>query len=104
MRSGGTSMVVGRRRKRSARFVEIAVEAGVSASTVDRVLNERGSASDKARRKVIAAARRLGIPRILPSAAHELIHIDVLLAPAKCARERLLDSGQANSCPPPHCS
>jgi LacI family transcriptional regulator len=72
-------MVGGRRRKRSARFVEIAVEAGVSASTVDRVLNERGSASDKARRKVIAAARRLGVPRILPSATHELIHIDVLL-------------------------
>jgi LacI family transcriptional regulator len=28
---------------------------------------------------VIAAAQRLGVPRILPSAAHELIHIDVLL-------------------------
>ena len=69
-------MVAGQRRKRSARFVEIAVEAGVSASTVDRVLNERGSASDKVRRKVIAAAQRLGVPRILPSTAHELIHID----------------------------
>jgi len=72
-------MATGRRRKRSARFIEIAVEAGVSPSTVDRVLNERGSASEKARHKVIAAAQRLGVPRILPSARHELIHIDVLL-------------------------
>ena len=68
-----------KRRKRSPRFVEIAAEAGVSPATVDRVLNERGSASQAARRKVIAAARKLGVPRILPSAAHELVHLDVLL-------------------------
>ena len=72
-------MVTRTRRKRSPRFIEIAVEAGVSPSTVDRVLNERGSASKKARQKVIAAAQKLGVPRILPSAAHELVHIDVLL-------------------------
>lgn len=72
-------MVTGRRRKRSARFTEIAIEAGVSPSTVDRVLNERGSASKKARHKVIAAAQKLGVPRILPSPAHELVHIDILL-------------------------
>jgi LacI family transcriptional regulator len=72
-------MATCKRRKRSARFVEIAAAAGVSPSTVDRVLNERGSASEKARQKVIAAAQKLGVPRILPSAAHELIHIDVLL-------------------------
>jgi LacI family transcriptional regulator len=72
-------MTIGKRRKRSARFIEVAKEAGVSLSTVDRVLNERGSASEKARRKVIAAAQKLGVPRILPSPAHELIHIDILL-------------------------
>ena len=72
-------MATSGRRKRSPRFVEIAAEAGVSSSTVDRVLNERGSASDNARRKVIAAAQRLGVPRILPLPGHELIHIDVLL-------------------------
>jgi LacI family transcriptional regulator len=72
-------MVPGKRRKRSPRFLEVALEAGVSPSTVDRVLNERGSASEKARRKVIAAAQKLGVPRILPSPAHELIHIDILL-------------------------
>ena len=36
-------MDTGRRRKRAPRFIEIANEAGVSPSTVDRVLNERGS-------------------------------------------------------------
>ena len=72
-------MVTGRRRKRSPRFTEIAAEAGLSPSTVDRVLNERGSASNKARQKVIAAAQKLGVPRILPSAAHELVHFDILL-------------------------
>jgi LacI family transcriptional regulator len=66
-------------RKRSARFVEIAAEAGVSPSTVDRVLNARGPSSQKAREKVIAAAQKLGVPRILPSAAHGLLHVDVLL-------------------------
>src|SRR5579863_7883420 len=72
-------MATGERRKRSPRFVEIAVEAGVSQSTVDRVLNERGSVSEHARHKVIAAAQRLRIPRLLPNPAHELIHIDALL-------------------------
>jgi len=72
-------MKLGMRRKRSPRFLEIAAEAGVSASTVDRVLNERGSVSERVRQNVIAAAQKLGVPRILPSTAHELIHIDVLL-------------------------
>jgi LacI family transcriptional regulator len=72
-------MATGRRRKRSPRFIEIANEAGVSPSTVDRVLNERGSASEQARRQVIAAAQKLGVPRILPSSTHKLVHIDVLL-------------------------
>ena len=45
------------RRKRSARFVEIAAVAGVSETTVNRVLNERGSVSPETRARVIAAAR-----------------------------------------------
>jgi len=66
-------------RKRSARFVEIAQLAGVSTTTVDRVLNERGSVSAAARERVVAAARQLGVPRLLPDPRHGLIHIDVLL-------------------------
>lgn len=72
-------MIAPPRRKRTPRFQEIAAEAGVSAATVDRVLNERGSVSDKARAKVIAAASKLGIPRILPSMEHKLVHFDLLL-------------------------
>lgn len=60
-------------------FEEIAAAAGVSPSTVDRVLNERGSVSDSKRRLVLAAARELGVPRILPSANHGLLHFDVVL-------------------------
>jgi LacI family transcriptional regulator len=67
------------RRKRSARFIEIAQLAGVSPSTVNRVLNERGSVSDAARKRVVAAARELAVPRLLPETHHGLIHVDVLL-------------------------
>ncbi|MBN3807657.1 LacI family DNA-binding transcriptional regulator [Paraburkholderia sp. Ac-20347] len=67
------------RRKRSARFSEIAELAGVSTATVDRVLNERGSVSGDARKRVVAAARQLGVPRLLPDTRHGLVHIDVLL-------------------------
>jgi LacI family transcriptional regulator len=43
---------------------QVAREAGVSPATASRVLSGRGPASDEARRKVVAAARRL---RHLPS-------------------------------------
>ena len=67
------------RRKRSARFSDIADAAGVSITTVDRVLNERGSVSRKAREKVVAAARELGIPRLLPEVDTGLLHVDIVL-------------------------
>lgn len=67
------------RRKKTARFLEIAEAAGVSPSTVDRVLNERGSVSAATRAKVIAAARRLGVPRLLPDTRRGLLRLDVLL-------------------------
>ena len=67
------------RRKRTARFIEIAEAAGVSLATVDRVLNERGSVSAATRACVVAAARQLAVPRILPDTRHGLIHVDVLL-------------------------
>ncbi|APR38855.1 LacI family DNA-binding transcriptional regulator [Paraburkholderia sp. SOS3] len=82
-------------RKRTARFVEIAERAGVSTASVDRVLNERGSVSAKTRERVVAAARELALPRLLPDTQHGLIHIDVLLpdsdAPFFC---RLRDAVQ----------
>lgn len=68
-----------KRRKKTARFTEIAALAGVSVATVDRVLNERDTASVKSREKVVQAARQLGIPRVLPETRHGLIHIDIVL-------------------------
>ena len=68
-----------KRRKKTARFAEIAALAGVSVATVDRVLNERDSSSVKSREKVVQAARQLGIPRVLPETQHGLIHIDIVL-------------------------
>ena len=72
-------MADSKRRKKTPRFMEIAQLAGVSPSTVDRVLNERGSVSANAREKVVSAAKQLGVPRVLPQTRHGLIHIDVLL-------------------------
>ena len=72
-------MVNPNRRKKTARFEEIAALAGVRVSTVDRVLNERDTASVKTREKVVQAARQLGVPRLLPETRHGLIHIDIVL-------------------------
>lgn len=69
-----------KRRKRDARFIEIAAEAGVSLSTVNRVLNELGSVSESARARVIEAARRLAVKRVLPEVHHGLTHIDIVLS------------------------
>ncbi|WP_081162422.1 LacI family DNA-binding transcriptional regulator [Ensifer aridi] len=79
-----------KRRKRPPRFAEIAEAAGVSVATVDRVLNERDSVSEKKRVRVIEAARTLGVPRILPETEHALIHFDLLLPPNRTPFFRLL--------------
>ncbi len=68
-----------RRHKRSPRLDEIAEAAGVSVATVDRVLNERDSVSAASRHKVVQAARRLGVQRLLPLVSNRLIRIDLLL-------------------------
>ena len=72
-------MVNPSRKKKTARFTEIAALAGVSIATVDRVLNERDTASVKTREKVVQAARQLGVPRVLPETRHGLVHIDIVL-------------------------
>lgn len=58
---------------------DIAHAAGVSLATVDRVMNERGSVSDKTRRKVLEVARTLGTHRVLPSPNHGVLRFDVVL-------------------------
>ena len=65
-------------RKRTARFDEIAALAGVSTTTVDRVLNERGSVSAQARER---GGGRAAARRAASAARHaaRLLHVDVLL-------------------------
>ncbi|MGC9742959.1 LacI family DNA-binding transcriptional regulator [Pseudomonas sp. P1B16] len=60
-------------------MADVAERAGVSLSTVDRVLNERGSVSDAKRRKVLQAAQALGLKRLLPSAVHGLLRFDLVM-------------------------
>lgn len=79
------------RRKRAPRFVDIAAEALVSESTVNRVLNERGSVSAETRARVLAAARRLGVPRILPETRRNLTRFDVIIAGSGSPYFRRLD-------------
>ncbi|MBM7341431.1 LacI family DNA-binding transcriptional regulator [Pantoea coffeiphila] len=66
--------------RKKANFSDIARLAGVSESTVNRVLNEIGSVSESSRRRVVNAAKQLDVRRILPDVEHQLIHIDVLIS------------------------
>ena len=62
------------------RIDDIASLAGVGTATVDRVLNERGGVSPKLVEKVLSAARRLKLNRILPESHRRVLRIEVLLA------------------------
>lgn len=76
--------------KRKKGLLSVADLAGVSLSTVDRVLNERGSVSDFKRRKVLHAARALGINRLLPSPVHGLLRFDLLMVDSETDHYRRL--------------
>ncbi|MGL4310489.1 MAG: LacI family DNA-binding transcriptional regulator [Paracoccaceae bacterium] len=59
---------------------DVAAHAGVGLATVDRVLNERGNVSEAVSRRVLAAARELGLRRLLPSSHHRILRVNVILA------------------------
>lgn len=67
------------RRRKTTRLADVARDAGVSIATVDRVFNEREAVSASAREKVIAAARALGVRRLLPETHRPLVHLDLIL-------------------------
>lgn len=60
-------------------FREIAKAAGVSAATVDRVLNDRGGVSPERSRAVIEAARQFGVMRLLPTSWQRTCRIELIL-------------------------
>lgn len=61
-----------------ARLSDVASHAGVSLATVDRVLNERGDVAAATARRVIEAARQLGVNRLLPTPYRSGLRFDVL--------------------------
>ncbi|WP_275553617.1 LacI family DNA-binding transcriptional regulator [Mixta sp. Marseille-Q2659] len=58
----------------------LAKMAGVGIATVDRVLNERGGVSPQTTRKVLQAARAVGLKRVLPQEYQHPWQIEVLLS------------------------
>lgn len=73
-------------------LLKVAELAGVSISTVDRVLNARGGVSDIKRRKVLAVARALGIRPGLPAPFTGPMIVDVLLADSATDHFKRLDA------------
>ena len=61
-------------------LADVAARTGVGSATVDRVLNERGNVSEAVRKRVLEAARELGLRRILPSSHHRTLRINAILA------------------------
>lgn len=64
--------------KAKPNFRKIAELAGVSVSTVDRVLNHRGGVSDARHQRVVTVARSLDVGRILPQGVRGSLHFDVI--------------------------
>lgn len=71
--------LVSARETRPPGFREVAEKAGVSITTVERVLNERGSVSPLTRSKVLAAAGELGLRRVLPSRDYGNLRVEAIL-------------------------
>lgn len=74
---------------------DVARRAGVGLATVDRVLNERGSVSAATERRVIEAARSLGLRRILPIPHARQVRIEVMLAQSMTPFLRRLSQAMA---------
>lgn len=60
---------------------DVAREAGVSAATVDRVLNHRGGVSEAKEKRVFAAARRLRLDRALDPRAARTLRVAAFIQP-----------------------
>ncbi len=60
-------------------MADVAKAAKVGSATVDRVLNERGNVSEEVRKKVLKAARDLGLRRILPQSYMRMIRVNLIV-------------------------
>lgn len=70
-------------RSRKATMADVAREAGLSLSTVDRVLNGRGGVDPGKARLVLAAARRLQLDRSLAQHPSRTLRVAVLIQPPR---------------------
>lgn len=59
---------------------DVARLAGTGTATVDRVLNDRGNVSEEMRRRVIEAARQVGMRRQLPPGYKPVVRVNLVLA------------------------
>ncbi|MEG4641814.1 LacI family DNA-binding transcriptional regulator [Paracoccus sp. APAP_BH8] len=66
---------------RKVTAADVAREAGVSASTVDRVLNNRGGVAEDKERRVYAAARRLRLDRALDMRIARTLRVAAFIQP-----------------------
>jgi LacI family transcriptional regulator len=66
---------------RKVTLSEVAVNAGVSRATADRVLNRRGGVSVEKERAVLVSARTMGLDRNLEIAPAQLLRVCVLMKP-----------------------
>lgn len=60
---------------------DVALAANVSPATVDRVINNRGGVSAEKEKRVLDAARKLGLDRALDHRAARTLRISVLIQP-----------------------
>ena len=65
--------------KQKTRIVDLAAAARVSPATVDRVLNGRGGVSERAHSRVLEAARRLKINRVIDEPVGRWLNVPVLM-------------------------
>ena len=68
-------------RSRKTTLSDVAREAGVSLSTVDRVLNGRGGVAPSKANRILSAARRLGLDRALSLRPSRMLRIAVAIQP-----------------------
>ena len=61
-------------------LTDVAKRAGVGTASVDRVINDRGNVSEDVSKRVLQAAKELGLRRMLPQTHRRHIRIDVILA------------------------
>ena len=64
--------------KNRTRFIDIAKKADVGIATVDRVLNERGSVSERTTKIILEAARELQINRLLPQTNRRRLYVEAI--------------------------